>query len=72
MTRTLKKVAKELHCEKFHWYAARGSFITKMLDEMYHPIAVAEFVGNSPKTIYEHYWKQTKHEDILADMNRMF
>ncbi|GAB6013612.1 phage integrase SAM-like domain-containing protein, partial [Viscerimonas tarda] len=72
MTNTLKKVAKKLRCEEFHWYAARGSFITKMLDEMYHPIAVAEFAGNTPQTIYNHYWKQTKHEDVLADMNRMF
>lgn len=72
MTQTLKKVAKKLRCEEFHWYAARGAFITKMLDEMYHPIAVAEFAGNSPKTIYNHYWKQTKHDDVLADMNQMF
>jgi integrase len=72
MTNTLKKVAKKLRCEEFHWYAARGAFITKMLDEMYHPIAVAEFAGNSPKTIYDHYWKQTRHEDVLAAMNQMF
>jgi integrase len=72
MARTLKKVAQKLRCEEFHWYAARGAFITKMLDEMYHPIAVAEFAGNSPKTIYNHYWKQTRHEDVLADMNKMF
>ena len=72
MTITLNKVAKKLRCERFKWYAARGTFITKMLDEMYHPIAVAEFAGNSPQTIYNHYWKQTKQEDVLADMNRMF
>jgi hypothetical protein len=72
MTNTLKKVARKLRCEEFGWYAARGTFITKMLDEGFHPIAVAEFAGNSPKTIYDHYWKQTKHEDVLASMNQMF
>jgi site-specific recombinase XerD len=72
MSETLKKVSKKLRCQEFGWYAARGTFITKMLDEGFHPIAVAEFAGNSPKTIYEHYWKQTKHEDVLASMNKMF
>jgi integrase len=72
MSNTLKKVAKKLHCKEFGWYAARGTFITKMLDEGFHPIAVAEFAGNSPKTIYDHYWKQTKHEDVLQSMNQMF
>jgi integrase len=72
MTHTLKKVAKKLRCKEFGWYAARGTFITKMLDEGFHPIAVAEFAGNSPKTIYEHYWKQTRHEDVLQSMNQMF
>jgi hypothetical protein len=71
MTNTLKKVAGKLRCEEFGWYAARGTFITKMLDEGFHPIAVAEFAGNSPKTIYDHYWKQTKHEDVLSSMNQM-
>lgn len=72
MANTLKKVAKKLRCPEFGWYAARGTFITKMLDEGYHPIAVAELAGNSPKTIYDHYWKQTKHGDVLANMNKMF
>jgi hypothetical protein len=72
MSGTLKKVAKKLRCEEFGWYAARGTFITKMLDEGYHPIEVAEFAGNSPQTIYNHYWKQTKHEDVLQSMNQIF
>jgi site-specific recombinase XerD len=72
MAETLKKVAKKLRCKEFGWYAARGTFITKMLDEGFHPIAVAEFAGNSPKTIYNHYWKQTRHEDVLQSMNQMF
>lgn len=73
VNRTLKKVAKELKLEKdFTWYAARGTFITKMIDEGYHPIAVAKFAGNSPNTIYKHYWDQTHKDDVLKHMNEIF
>ncbi|PXV63766.1 phage integrase family protein [Dysgonomonas alginatilytica] len=73
VNRTLKKVSKILKLEKsFTWYAARGTFITKMIDEGYHPIAVAKFAGNSPNTIYKHYWDQTHKEDVLNHMNEMF
>ncbi|WP_029903479.1 phage integrase SAM-like domain-containing protein [Prevotella sp. 10(H)] len=73
VNRTLKKVARELKLEKeFTWYAARGTFITKMIDEGYHPIAVAKFAGNSPNTIYKHYWDQTHKDDVLKHMNEMF
>jgi hypothetical protein len=73
VNRTLKKVAKILDAEKeFTWYAARGTFITKMIDEGYHPIAVAKFAGNSPNTIYKHYWDQTHKDDVLKHMNEMF
>ena len=70
MNKTLKKVAKILNLDtEFTWYAARGTFITKMLDLGYHPIAVAEFSGNSPKTIYNNYWKQTNIGDVREHMN---
>lgn len=73
VNRTLKKVVKELKLDmEFTWYAARGTFITKMIDEGYHPIAVAKFAGNSPNTIYKHYWDQTHKDDILKHMNEMF
>lgn len=73
VNRTLKKVAKELRLkEEFTWYAARGTFITKMIDEGYHPIAVAKFAGNSPNTIYKHYWDQTHKDEVLKHMDEMF
>lgn len=73
VNRTLKIIAKELNLnEEFTWYAARGTFITKMIDEGYHPIAVAKFAGNSPNTIYKHYWDQTHKNDVLKHMNEMF
>lgn len=72
VNRTLKKVAGELKLDReFTWYAARGTFITKMIDEGYHPVAVAKFAGNSPKTIYKHYWDQTHKDDVLKHMNEM-
>ncbi|MDR1504844.1 MAG: tyrosine-type recombinase/integrase [Prevotella sp.] len=73
VNKTLKKVSRILKIDKdFTWYAARGTFITKMIDEGYHPIAVAKFAGNSPKTIYKHYWDQTHEEDVLKHMNEIF
>ena len=72
VNKTLKKIARELKLDKeFTWYAARGTFITKMIDEGYHPIAVAKFAGNSPNTIYKHYWDQTHKDDVLQHMNKM-
>ncbi|NDW10957.1 hypothetical protein D0T56_15000 [Dysgonomonas sp. 520] len=73
VNKTLKKVAKELKLkEEFTWYAARGTYITRMLDEGFHPIAVAEFAGNSPATIYSSYWKQTNPEEVLKKVNQAF
>jgi len=70
VNKTLKKVASHLSIdENLTWYAARGTFITKMLNDGYHPIEVAEFAGNSPKTIYNSYWKQTNTSDIQKHLN---
>lgn len=70
--KTLKKVARYLKLDiEFTAYAARGTFITKMLDEGFHPVEVAEFAGNSPRTIYDHYWKQTNTSQVLETMNRV-
>lgn len=72
VNKTLKKVAKMIDCEKeFTWYAARGTFITKMIDDYVHPVAVAKIAGNSPKTIYKHYWEQTDDEGIMKKMNQL-
>ncbi len=69
VNQTLKKVALMLNLEEqFTWYAARGTFITKMLDLGYYLIAVAEFSGNSPKTIYNNYWKQINIVNVRDHM----
>jgi integrase len=72
VNKTLGKVARKIgYKEEFSWYASRGTFITKMLDEGFHPVEVAEFAGNSPKTIYNSYWKQTKPENVLQQLNKV-
>ena len=43
-----------------------------MLDEGYTPTQVAEQTGNSPATIYKHYYAITNPEEVRAKMNRIF
>lgn len=70
---TLEKVRKAIrYKEKITWYASRGSYITKMINDGYHPILVAEHAGNSPDMIYKHYYKTTNKDEILKNMNRSF
>ena len=58
--------------ENITWYSARGSFISKMVDAGNNPYVVAEMAGNSPLTIYKHYYKNTKREEIKRQMEEMF
>ncbi|MDL2320183.1 hypothetical protein LJC45_03520 [Alistipes sp. OttesenSCG-928-B03] len=67
---TLEKVAKIIGVKKFTWYAARGTFISRMLDLGCTPVEVAEMAGNSPNTIYKYYYKNTKPEDMLDLANK--
>lgn len=70
---TLEKVREKLKYEdRITWYSARGSFITKMIDDGFHPALVAGHAGNSPDVIYRHYYKQTNQEEVLFQMNNNF
>lgn len=70
---TLEKVRKTIgYKEKITWYASRGSYITKMINDGYHPVLVAEHAGNSPEMIYKHYYKTTNKDEILKNMNKSF
>lgn len=72
MKDTLEKVKKVIRYDgKITWYAARGTFITRMLDNGFHPTEVAQYAGNSPITIYKNYYKNTNLQDRLKEMNRM-
>jgi len=65
VNKTLKRVAKLIGTkEDIKFYSARGTFITRMIDLGVHPIVVAEQSGNSPETIYKHYYKHTKHDEV--------
>lgn len=73
LSQTLAKACKMLRIrEKITWYSARGSFISKMVDAGNNPYVVAEMAGNSPLTIYKHYYKNTKREEIKRKMEEMF
>lgn len=73
LSKTLTKVCKMLRIrENITWYSARGSFISKMVDAGNNPYVVAEMAGNSPLTIYKHYYKNTKQDEIKKAMEAMF
>ena len=61
LSQTLTKACKILRIkENITWYSARGSFISKMVDAGNNPYVIAEMTGNSPLTIYKHYYKNPK------------
>ncbi len=65
VNRTLQKICDNLGIrEKVYWSSARSSFIAKMVDEGYHPLQIAEQVGNSPQTIYKYYYTITNKEEV--------
>ena len=73
LSQTLTKACKMLRIkENITWYSARGSFISKMVDAGNNPYVVAEMAGNSPLTIYKHYYKNTKRDEIKKQMEQMF
>lgn len=73
VNKTLKKVREKLKIkDEITWYSARGTFISKMIDEGFHPMQVAQFAGNSPDIIYRHYYKNTDPKSTLKNLNRIF
>jgi hypothetical protein len=43
-----------------------------MIDEGFHPLQVAELAGNSPLTIYRHYYTISDKEKMKEKMNVIF
>lgn len=73
LSKTLTKACRMLRIkENITWYSARGSFISKMVDAGNNPYVVAEMAGNSPLTIYKHYYKNTKRDGIKKQMEKIF
>ena len=54
------------------WGTARSSYISKMIDEGFHPLQVAELAGNSPQTIYRYYYTISDKEKMKEKMNNIF
>ncbi len=73
VAQTMRKVCAYLGItHHITWGTARSSFICKMLDEGYHIYQVAEMTGNSPMSIYKHYYGITDGQSIREGMDRMF
>lgn len=71
LSQTLTKACKILKIkENITWYSARGSFISRMVDEGYSPYTVAEMAGNSPMVIYKHYYKNTNIEETRKSLDQ--
>lgn len=72
VAQTMNKVCAELGITNcITWGTARSSFICKMLDEGCHIYQVAEMTGNSPMTMYKHYYGITNREEIKTKMSNM-
>ena len=68
----LRKICDEAGItETVVWSSARGSFISRLIDEGYHPLQIAEQTGNSPHTIYKYYYSNTNKEAMREEMNRI-
>ena len=70
---TLQKICD--HCgikSRVTWGTARSSYISKMIDEGFHPLQVAELAGNSPQTIYRYYYTISNKEKMKGKMNKVF
>lgn len=70
---TLRKICD--HCgikSRITWGTARSSYISKMIDEGFHPLQVAELAGNSLQTIYRHYYTISNKEKMKRKMNKVF
>lgn len=73
VNKTLYKICQSENIrEKVTWSTARSSFISKLIDEGYHPLQIAEQVGNNPQTIYKYYYINTNKEKMRIHMNELF
>lgn len=73
VNKTLHKICQHENIkEKVTWSTARSCFISKLIDEGYHPLQIAEQVGNNPQTIYKYYYINTNKEKMREHMNELF
>ncbi len=73
VNQTLQKICD--HCgikSRVTWGTARSSYISKLIDAGLHPLQVAELAGNSPQTIYRHYYTISDKEAMKEKMNKVF
>lgn len=73
VNQTLRKICETLYIkERVVWSSTRSSYISKLIDEGFHPLQVAEQVGNTPQTIYRYYYTINNKEAMKDKMNPIF
>ncbi|MDR2001937.1 MAG: site-specific integrase [Prevotella sp.] len=73
MGQTLERVRIMVgYDEKITWNSARGSYITKMLEDGFSASLVASHAGNSERVISRHYYKAMGESDTKQKMNSNF
>jgi len=73
VNKTLKKICfHQGITEKVTWSTARSCFISMLIDKGYHPLQIAEQVGNNPQTIYKYYYVNTNKEKMRMHLNELF
>ncbi|WP_029903477.1 phage integrase SAM-like domain-containing protein [Prevotella sp. 10(H)] len=73
VNKTLYKICSNEHIrEKVTWSTARSCFISMLIDKGYHPLQIAEQVGNNPQTIYKYYYVNTNKEQMRIHLNELF
>lgn len=73
VSQVLDKICERLDVkQKIVWSSARSSYISKMIDEGYHPLQIAEQVGSSPQTIYRYYYTINDKEEMKKNLDSIF
>lgn len=71
VNKILHKVSDKIEYDgKITFYAARGSFITRMIDKGMNSFVVAKHAGTSSKMIEKHYYNVTDPDTVKGLMER--
>lgn len=73
VNKALRRIVSLLgYDEEITWYSARGTYITMMIDMKCPPEIVAMHSGCNVTTLYNHYWKNLKEAEIIAELCEEF
>lgn len=73
VNKTLHKICQKLKItQNVVWSSARSSYISKMIDEGYHPLVVADQTGNTLQTILRYYYTINDKEEMKKTLDTIF